>query len=172
MATTDPTRTQTPYGGLSKDYEISLELGAMARRRQGTLTEETINLYVEDLKRFNLDDIRAVLRTFGGTMRVRGETAIPEIGALISECERLLRFRHEPDSDGWMIYRCQRCGVQQVGPPKACTSCGGFTEKLVSATEPFNHAEYMADVRRNPQNYVKVSDCLKIAAENVRRRAK
>lgn len=147
-------------------------LRRLALRRQAALSDEVLEIYTNDLSRFNLDDIKDACEAIGGEKRTAGEKALPEIGVLIEECNRLGRLRRDPDTDKvWSIYECRLCKTTQAGQhPHACVRCGGWTDCIHTDTK-FDHTAYMRGVREHPEDFVRIGDVMREAVANLAKRS-
>lgn len=90
-------------------------------------------MYVEDLLRFQIDDVDAACRAIGAEPRKSGEKAFPEIGVILDECIRQEKLRRGGES---AISACRECDYGLVrqfdakGFPvgvRPCKACGGPT---------------------------------------------
>lgn len=159
-----------PISSSNKSTEIAAALRSLEQRRQAK-GFDAYEEYAEDLMQFPIDDIRDACRRIGSTERGSGEKAMPDVGTIIAECERLGRHRHDPMMREWLVYECANCKLTQVSErPTKCMSCGGWTNAIAKAEAPLDHAAYMADVRANPHNYVRIKDIVDEALEGLAER--
>lgn len=114
--------------GISKESEIAKALYEMTVRRQGSLAEDALKVYVEDLKEYPLDDVIQACRSIGRAARNSGEKAVPDVGSIVAEVVRLGRMRNSvskgcPHCSDGMIPIGNELG--QMIAVKPCPSCGG-----------------------------------------------
>lgn len=91
--------------GPSKKEEIKMALAKLAVRRQATIGEAELNIFSDDLMRFDLRDVFSALDKIGMRPRAEHELAFPESGAIVKAVEfaeesrksriRLEQFRPE-----------------------------------------------------------------------------
>jgi hypothetical protein len=118
-----------PQESTSKVYETVKALTEMAIRRQADVSKETYAVFADDLKRFNIEDIRAACRAIGTMSRKQGDKAFPEVGMIIAECERQEKMRRR---DAYKGIRCPDCCDGLVYAPDGrgvlpCRSCNAAT---------------------------------------------
>lgn len=95
------------------------------------MSKETFAVYADDLIRYQVDDVRQACREIGSHPRQSGEKAFPEVGVIISACERLAQLRR---SDTARREKCGHCCdgmnvlTNDLGQPIGvveCRHCGG-----------------------------------------------
>jgi hypothetical protein len=72
-----PSEAWTGQGSTSKRYEISKSLTGLSIRRQADVSDETYAVYVEDLLRFQIDDVEAACIGGAAASRRVGGQRVP-----------------------------------------------------------------------------------------------
>lgn len=130
-----PSEAWTGPSSTSKHYEITKSLTGLSVRRQADVSAETYAVYVEDLLRFQIDDIDAACKAIGSEPRKSGEKAFPEIGVILEEVIRQEKRRRGDQSavssceDPECMYGMVRT-FDKAGWPTGvipCKTCGGPT---------------------------------------------
>lgn len=85
--------TQQPKPSPSSKREIVLALTKFAERRQAQVNGSTLATFAEDLEHFSLTDIVTGLNAISSRRRAEGETAFPEIQAIVEEAQAASRNR-------------------------------------------------------------------------------
>jgi hypothetical protein len=92
-------------------------------------------VFADDLKRFNIEDIRAACRSIGTMPRKQGDKAFPEVGVVIDECDRQEKMRRRDEYKGSRCaYCCDGLVYAQDGkgvvPCRACNTATWFQDSL------------------------------------------
>lgn len=118
-----------------KRSELAKELKRLALMRGTELEPDAYPVYVDELMRFQMDDVESALQAIGREPRKSFEKPFPEVGVLIAECERQEKLRRSSlsavraclnkeciqgmvrvfNGEGWCtgVVACPACG----GPP-------------------------------------------------------
>jgi hypothetical protein len=81
--------------GVQREDALKVTLAGLAEARQASVSAETLNLYAFNLSKFELSDVRDVVRRIAMRPRAEGETAFPELGAIMGEVQVLDRRHRE-----------------------------------------------------------------------------
>ena len=78
---------------LSKLSKIVMLLGTLAIRRQAKLTDQDYQVFASDLEHFDLIDLETAMLGIAKKPRGEGETAFPEIQAIVEAAQKASRDR-------------------------------------------------------------------------------
>lgn len=111
--------SKLPEGSSLALSRIVLALTQMAIYRRASMDEKTLQLYASRLATERFDDVIAAIETIQEMPREAGETALPEIGAILAmvKVRGISRVNREATADRTVLARwqCPECGVYASG---------------------------------------------------------
>jgi hypothetical protein len=88
-----PSTQLAPLSELSKLSKIVMLLGTLAIRRQAKITDQDYQVFASDLEHFDLIDIESATVAIAKRTRAEGETAFPEVQAIVEAAQAASRNR-------------------------------------------------------------------------------